>query len=635
MISTGLFIKTKICLVFMGILIVPAHLWADSSPLQMPASVSSGPTKSLSVQLEVQSDNYTLTGPSPTAQQNDPAQNPIVKARGIKLTHSKPASAEPPANDLLMGPTLRVRPGDKLDILFKNNLVYKKSAGDGSDSTTIPHGFDVLNLHTHGLHVSPNNPSDNVLMNIFPKGTPEEPLHHCHTEFGKNNCIEGKYAYSYSIPTNHPSGTYWYHAHKHGAVAMHLANGIAGALIIEDPKHGLESLPAVKSAREQIIMLQQITYGGHYPDTDTHYGRGTQSDPYHIDCMSVYGNQQGCTFSDETPATPGITNSTALSVNGQFQPTITLWTNEVQLWRVINGTTGNVVPMCLLPVDSNNAQQLSTYVLAADGIPVQNPAAGEHDLPVLLKIPVATPKNGADLVNNELQLLAAGQRLDLMVQAPAQPGTYALYGTGNCQAPASGTPLPTPVLTVTVQAPVGEVTYNTELPTQRALNELTTPKTITAAESPSLPTQGAVFGFTNGEFAPADGFASVINARVFNPLRSQRNLSLKQVDLWSAQSAAGTHMFHIHINSFQLVSRGQLTYPFPIWRDTLLINKPENSASGEIVQFLQRPLDFTGALVMHCHNVFHEDTGMMELVKIEPPLGSSNGKGGSNTKPSH
>ncbi len=151
------------------------------------------------------------------------------------------------------------------------------------------------------------------------------------------------------------------------------------------------------------------------------------------------------------------------------------------------------------------------------------------------------------------------------------------------------------------------------------------------AESPELPTQGAVFGFTNHEFAPIDGGASVINARVFNPIRSQRNLALKQVDLWSAQSAVGTHMFHIHINSFQLVSRGQVNYPFPIWRDTLLVetqsDKEGNAKIGEIVQFLQKPLDYTGALVMHCHNVFHEDNGMMELVNILPSS--------SNHKPAH
>ena len=102
---------------------------------------------------------------------------------------------------------------------------------------------------------------------------------------------------------------------------------------------------------------------------------------------------------------------------------------------------------------------------------------------------------------------------------------------------------------------------------------------------------------------------------------------MKQVDLWSAQSAAGTHMFHIHINSFQLVSRGQVKYPFPIWRDTLLVetqsDKEGNAEIGDIVQFLQKPLDYIGSLVMHCHNVFHEDNGMMELVNILPSSSNS------------
>ena len=82
-------------------------------------------------------------------------------------------------------------------------------------------------------------------------------------------------------------------------------------------------------------------------------------------------------------------------------------------------------------------------------------------------------------------------------------------------------------------------------------------------------------------------------------------------------------MQRVHINSFQLVSRGEMNYPFPVWRDTLLINAPDKSGSGEIVQFLQKPLDFTGILVMHCHNVFHEDNGMMEMVTIQPSAGKN------------
>ena len=96
--------------------ITPIH----GASLQMPVSASSGATKSLSVHLDVDFGTYTLSGPSPTAS-NGPNENPVVKARGVKLTHSKPA-ASPSAQSLLIGPTLRVRPGDKLNILFKNNL---------------------------------------------------------------------------------------------------------------------------------------------------------------------------------------------------------------------------------------------------------------------------------------------------------------------------------------------------------------------------------------------------------------------------------------------------------------------------------------------------------------------------------
>ena len=162
-------VEQFMCFVFLGIAAVTfTSMSTHAAQLQMPESASSGSTKSLSVHLEVQSATYMLPGPSPTAQ-NGPSENPAEKARGVKLTHSKPAAIPAPANSLLMGPTLRVRPGDKLDILFRNSLSYEASAGDGGHSTTNPHGFDVLNLHTHGLHVSPISPSDNVLLNIFPK----------------------------------------------------------------------------------------------------------------------------------------------------------------------------------------------------------------------------------------------------------------------------------------------------------------------------------------------------------------------------------------------------------------------------------------------------------------------------------
>uniref|UniRef100_UPI000ADB648D multicopper oxidase domain-containing protein n=1 Tax=Methylogaea oryzae TaxID=1295382 RepID=UPI000ADB648D len=263
--------------------------------------------------------------------------------------------------------------------------------------------------------------------------------------------------------------------------------------------------------------------------------------------------------------------------------------------------------------------------------------------------PVVNPANGDDLLNNELLFLAAGQRLDLMVKAPAQAGVYALYEAGNqtsmkqlCNPKSAVYQNKKPILTVNVVEPTDIAPYNTSLPHQAALNKLIAPATITAAEIPALPTQGVVYGFTTNTYAVREGGAAVVNARVFNPLRSQRDLVLNQVDRWSVQSAVDTHMFHIHINPFQLVSRGQVQYPFPVWRDTVLINCPsilgQGNCSyagsltgdqfspggknanqfGEIVQFLQKPVDFAGAFVQHCHNVSHEDQGMMELVTAAP-----------------
>ncbi|MGZ4970975.1 MAG: multicopper oxidase family protein [Methylobacter sp.] len=617
-----------------GAMTASVAVLADGAPLQLPQSVSSDQqTKSLKVELEVKSEAYTLTGPSPTP--NDSSQNnPIVKARGIKLTDSKPKASQP--NGLLVGPTLRIRPGDKLNAKLINSLSYSQSEGDGSHSMTNPHGFDVINLHTHGLHVSPNSPSDNVLISIYPQDTPFAPLDQCRQESGDANCVTGHFKYSYAIPANHPSGTYWYHAHKHGAVSMHLADGFAGALIIEDPKHGLESLPAVKAAQEQILMLQEVQYDGVHS--------GTASDPYQITCMSVYGNNTGCAFGGPNLPTPAIINN-AVSVNGQFQPSISMRTNESQLWRVVNGTIGNVVPMCLLPLNGTTAPTPASYVLATDGVPLQRPTTSTTDLPVLIgNTPVVNPANGNDILNNELLYLAPGQRLDLMVKAPTKPGTYGLYDST-----IAGTKLPIgqlcqasayanakPILTVSVVDSASEIAYNMAIPSQAELNKLTAPKTITEAQSPALPTQGVTYGFTTNTYADKDGGASVVNGRVFNPIRSQRNLVLNQVDKWAIQSAVDTHMFHIHINSFQLVSRGQLKYPFPVWRDTLLVNCAGVAESGgcsfpgglagantsgnygEVVQFLQQPLDYTGSLVEHCHNVNHEDNGMMELVEILP-----------------
>src|SRR5262249_54556351 len=56
------------------------------------------------------------------------------------------------------GPTIRVRRGTTFRIQVRNHL----HGARGQDRPDRPNGLCTTNLHTHGLHVSPADPSDNV-----------------------------------------------------------------------------------------------------------------------------------------------------------------------------------------------------------------------------------------------------------------------------------------------------------------------------------------------------------------------------------------------------------------------------------------------------------------------------------------
>ena len=60
------------------------------------------------------------------------------------------------------------------------------------------------------------------------------------------------------IPDDHQTGTFWYHPHKHGSVSYQLFGGMAGMLIVEEDPGTLDHVPAVKAAREVVMVLQVI-----------------------------------------------------------------------------------------------------------------------------------------------------------------------------------------------------------------------------------------------------------------------------------------------------------------------------------------------------------------------------------------
>jgi suppressor of ftsI len=124
-------------------------------------------------------------------------------------------------NGHYMPPTLRIRPGDKLELAMENRL--------GTDT----------NLHLHGLQVSPSGNSDNIFIHIPPGQT---------------------FHYSYQFPNNLAPGTYWYHSHAHPVSAPQVAGGTSGVIIVDGLQQYLP--PDLRDITEHVIALKDFQVQG-------------------------------------------------------------------------------------------------------------------------------------------------------------------------------------------------------------------------------------------------------------------------------------------------------------------------------------------------------------------------------------
>jgi FtsP/CotA-like multicopper oxidase with cupredoxin domain len=108
------------------------------------------------------------------------------------------------------GPTLRMTSGETYVLTFKNTLPFEEPSLAHNDLKDP----NITNIHTHGLHVSGETPSDDITRLI-------------------NGGFCGDYVYE--VPLDHMGGTLWYHAHHHGSTYLQVAGGAFGLLIVDDP----------------------------------------------------------------------------------------------------------------------------------------------------------------------------------------------------------------------------------------------------------------------------------------------------------------------------------------------------------------------------------------------------------------
>jgi suppressor of ftsI len=97
-------------------------------------------------------------------------------------------------NGSFVGPTLRVRPGERIELELVNHLM------------------EPTNLHFHGLHVSPGGEADNIFRMVNP---------------------DERVQYVLEIPLDHPTGTFWYHPHMHHLALEQVFGGMSGVIVID------------------------------------------------------------------------------------------------------------------------------------------------------------------------------------------------------------------------------------------------------------------------------------------------------------------------------------------------------------------------------------------------------------------
>jgi FtsP/CotA-like multicopper oxidase with cupredoxin domain len=245
----------------------------------------------------------------------------------------------PTLDGTIPGPTLWVKPGDRLSLLIFNDLPPNPP---NERDNFFPHDENTINLHTHGLTVSPLGISDNIFRHMEPGTAHQMEL---------------------DIPKDHPAGTFWYHPHVHGTVTYQFLGGMAGFLIVRGGPGTLDAVPEVAAAKDLVMGFQAIhtTHDGNtvfVQEKSEQFGTFpfvTNNVPPPIanqGIWSTYGLDGGPPLAPDG-SYPGQESFFYYTTNGVTNPTLHMRPGEVQRWRLLNATDGDNL---LITVASTEAE---------------------------------------------------------------------------------------------------------------------------------------------------------------------------------------------------------------------------------------------------------------------------------------
>lgn len=612
-----------------------------------------------------------------------PVKNTLLY--GYELVRGKASNGVNANRDNYPAPTLQVFPGEKLIIHYENGLAGlgirdfydPRYTAEGGEVPVYPLQLTVspLNLHTHGLHVSPKANSDNVLLHM-PPGTVN--------------------TYVYDVPTNMPHGLYWYHPHLHTLTSAHVYLGLAGLLAIGRPDGNLpvvtqKSIPVRSMALQYSFVFDrdgpspsfanpnwpqfvstltspaegELAAGTYRPilapvdfaaapkgarfatvwyagSLSIHNMRGRfQFIPNNLQSFTAAAGPQGNVPAD--PDLPDHERDIQFTVNGQFQPVLRGKPGQTEIWVLAN--ISDMAYMSVRLTETATGHHPKIAIVGQDG----NPSPS-------VRYPVE--ENGTRLVIPPASRFAIAVTLplegELVLDMPSRGGGARTENAPGILYTSNGTENPPAVLGTLSVAPAAVSYYDGFFlfPTQKLMSA------VVEGE------KGEATPFTEGQklgaFTSFDDLSSVtpdltrhilINGGFLNDLASKvdpkafiyafdsaafPNVPILQPRLDSVEEWVFSnenndeHPIHVHVNDFQIVSVSDPTIGLKLGAvqqgiDNANVPAPNLGPEESVIEpgrlaIRTRFEDYAGLFVMHCHRLNHEDNGLMALVNVIPAI---------------
>jgi FtsP/CotA-like multicopper oxidase with cupredoxin domain len=358
--------------------------------------------------------------------------------------------------------------------------------------------------------------------------------------------------YDYQFGLNQRAGTYWYHPHPHRITGEQVYRGLAGLFIIEDEEEKALNLHGGNYEIPLVIQDRRVNETG-----EVIYN------PSMLDRMMT-----------------GYLGDTIL-INGAPYPYHEVEPGMYRL-RILNGSNARIYNIAF-------QNDLPFTVIGTDGGLL--PEAIETDELLM------APGERADILVDFSGLEKSSiQFISKPFDVPSGGGMMGMQNMMGGGGPDQGTGF------TLMEFNFGETTHQDPVDLPQQLTPASFPDESSADRTREI---RLAMEMMNGH---------TINGRQFEMERVDERVEQGSTEIWEFVNTSNVpHPMHVHAVQFKVLDRSGtrgLTPTESGWKDTVLV------MPGETVRVIMKFDAQKGLYVFHCHNLEHEDNGMMANLEI-------------------